>query len=418
MSSHAATAEALRRRRTRDAVIGLGFTQMIGWGTIFSPLALFAEVIGRDLGLSREGVFAGITIMLVVNAGLSPGIGRLIDRRGAREVMMLGSVLAAVAMLAMSVATGIATYALAWLLVGGAMTLMLTTASLPALVQVSGASARSAITGLTMITGLTSTVFLPVNAYLLANAGWRGAFLVYAGLHLLICLPIHARVLLGARPGQAEGPRAQKRANSAYSDEGALAPGSRLMACVLIALWSCMQGLITWGLYIQVIDVFKGHGLAQETAIAVWQLNGPSQVAVRAGEFLLGHNHSIAATALASALFGMASFAAFGAFGVVWWSAVAFTILIGLGHGLFAVARNTLPLVLFGARHYGTYMGWLNVPQNVAYALAPLLFASVIGRAGPDAALWVAAGAAVLALIAVVALVGFCRRAGVEAGVA
>ena len=418
MSTHAATADALRRRRTRDAVIGLGFTQMIGWGTTFSPLALYADDIGRDLSLSREAVFSGITIMLVVNALLSPSLGRMIDRRGAREVMMLGSVAASVAMLAMAAATGYATYAAAWLLLGVAMTMMLTTASLPALVQVAGASARSAITGLTMITGLTSTVFLPVNAFLLHHSGWRGAFLVYAGLHLAICLPVHAIVLASAKPGQAEGARGQKRAGSGYSSEGALAPDGRLIACVLITVWSCMQGLITWGLYMQVLDVFKGFGLDQDTAIAVWQVNGPAQVAIRAGEYMLGHSHSIAATALASALFGMASFAAFGMFGVVWWSAIAFTVLIGLGHGLFAVARNTLPLILFGHRHYGTYMGWLNVPQNVAYALAPILFASVIGRAGPGAALWLAAGAAALALVSVVALVGFCRRAGVESGVA
>ena len=50
------------------AVAGLGVTQIIGWGTTFSSLTIFGTTIGVDLKLSREVVFGGITMMLLVSA--------------------------------------------------------------------------------------------------------------------------------------------------------------------------------------------------------------------------------------------------------------------------------------------------------------------------------------------------------------
>jgi hypothetical protein len=109
-----------------------------------------------------------------------------------------------------------------------------------------------------------------------------------------------------------------------------------------------------------------------------------------------------------SALLSAASFVIILSFAVSPASAMAFTICIGLGHGLFAVARNTLPLVLFGAREYGTYMGWLTAPQNLVNAVAPIVIATVISRVDALSALWVACAAAVSGLLAVSVLSWLC----------
>ena len=88
----------------------------------------------------------------------------------------------------------------------------------------------------------------------------------------------------------------------------------------------------------------------------------------------------------------------------------AFSICLGLGHGFFAIARNTLPLMLFGAREYGTYMGRLMLPQNIVNAGAPVIFAIAISRFHPSTALWLAAGAAFAGFVAVILLVRTCQR--------
>ena len=67
------------------ATAGLGFTQIVGWGTTFLMPAVLGRHIQESLGLASEVVFAGITVMFGVGALLAPQVGRLIDRTGARK---------------------------------------------------------------------------------------------------------------------------------------------------------------------------------------------------------------------------------------------------------------------------------------------------------------------------------------------
>jgi hypothetical protein len=60
----------------------------------------------------------------------------------------------------------------------------------------------------------------------------------------------------------------------------------------------------------------------------------------------------------------------------------AFMILYSAAMGVIAVARVTLPLALFGRVGFGAMLGRLTVPQNLAFAAAPLLFAVLIERLG------------------------------------
>lgn len=408
MATEAETDQGLTDRRTAMTVILLGLTQIVGWGTVFTPLAVIGTELGRDLGIAREGIFGGITVMLLVSALLAPRVGRNLDRMGARSVMVTGSLVAALAMVAMSLSRGIVGYVLTWVLAGIAMPMMLSNSALPGLVQVVGANARRAITGLMLINGLSSTVFMPATAYLNDAFGWRTTYLVFAALHVVVCVPIHALIL--ARRATSFAPSSGgSRSTTASMMDGVLPADQRRKAFILLALWSCAEGLITWGLYMQVIDVLKAEGLTRDTAIWVWTVVGPAQAIARFAELVFGARHSIFATALASAALTTLSFVFVLPFGVSLVTAIAFASCLGIGHGLFAVARNTLPLTLFGAREYGGYMGWLMVPQNIVNAAAPIIFATVISRFSPAGALWIAGGAALAGCVAVVLLVTACR---------
>jgi hypothetical protein len=393
------------RRLMLTAVGGLGITQIIGWGTTFSSLTIFGTTIGVDLNFSREVVFGGITMMLLVSALLAPRVGRLVDSKGARPIMIAGSATAALAMIALAFTHGIVTYLLAWVLVGVAMPMMLSNTALVGLVQIVGSNARRAITGLMLLSGLTGTLFLPLNAMLLESVGWRNTYLIFALLHLLICLPIHAMVLRRRDLDAMGVPR-----SGGGSIEGMLPPDKRFAAFIMLSIWSCTEGLITWGLYMQIIDVFKGLGLSGAAAIGVWAMVGPSQASARFGELLFGGRYSILTTAFLSAILTTGSFLIILPFTTSVFVAGAFSICLGLGHGFFAIARNTLPLMLFGAREYGTYMGRLMLPQNIVNAGAPVIFAIAISRFHPSTALWLAAGAAFAGFVAVILLVRTCQR--------
>jgi MFS family permease len=399
------------RRPSFRVIAGLGATQLIGWGTTFSAIPIFGTPISADLGLAREWVFGGITVNLLVAALVAPRIGAIVDRMGARPVMTIGSLVAAVAMLVQGHAFNLASYLFGWVLVGLATAMMLGNAAMPGLVQVIGPNARQAITSLMLISGLTSTVFLPLNAWLLGAVGWSKAYLVFAALHLLICAPIHWLVLKrgsALEPAPAPGSKAARRA---FPVDGLLTESERRKAFVLLAIWMCTEGLITWGLYLQIIDIFVASGLTMTQAIGFWAIVGPCQALARLIELLSGGRHSILTTMLGASLGVSLSFVVLLPLGISPMTAAPFCIFMGLGHGLFAIARNTLPLALFGAKEYGRWVGLLTVPQNIVNAIAPVVFAAIISRASPEGALWISAVSAWVGFIAVIQLVVFCRAA-------
>jgi hypothetical protein len=82
-----------------------------------------------------------------------------------------------------------------------------------------------------------------------------------------------------------------------------------------------------------------------------------------------------------------------------------------------SLARLTLPLELFGARGYGAFLGKLNVPQNLAFAASPILYAAMLQRIGPQAVLVLSGAVGIAALGAILLLTRLCRPAdGVGSG--
>jgi len=410
--------KAATRRPAFRAIVGLGTTQVIGWGTSFSALPIFGTPIAEELGLAREWVFGGITVMLLVSALVAPMCGKLVDRLGARPIMVIGSLIAAFAMLVQGAAWNLVTYMLGWLVIGIATPMMLGNAAMPGLVQVVGPNARSAITSLMLISGLTSTIFFPFNAWLLSAIGWRQAYVVFALLHLLVCAPLHWLVLRRAAgyeepPPPAPGTRPAK----VFPPEGVLDESKRRRAFVLLAIWMCTEGLITWGLYLQVIDIFIASGLTLSQAIGVWAIVGPCQSIARLIELMSGGRHSILTTTLGASVGVSLSFAVLLPLGISLPVTIAFCVCLGIGHGLFAIAKNTLPLALFGVKEFGTYIGLLTVPQNITNAIAPVLFAAVLSRVSPAGTLWIAGIGSWIGLVAVIQLVIFCRASMKERGI-
>jgi MFS family permease len=377
--------------RITTVVLGVGLTSLIGWGTSFAAIAVLGSTIARDLGLSRELVFGGITVMLAASGLAAPRCGRLLDQEGPRRVMSLGSVLIAVSLALMSQSRGVVSFWAAWAIFGVAVPLAMSNASVTSIAQLAGPHGRRAITGLTIIAGLTSFFFLPITGWLEARYGWRGTLAIFAALHLIVCLPIH----LGLFAPRFDVRACDKPANVTPADSaaheaalhGILPPSARQRAFWLIVLWSCCEGMLVWGLNMQAIDLLKGYGLAAEAAIAMWMFSSLAQSTARVFDFAVGYRIPAVMTAVASAFMAPLGFIVFKLAGSSTVAAGFMAICYGLGHGLFVVARNVLPLRLFGLKGLGETMGRLSLPQNIVNAVAPIMFAAILSRYGADAAL-------------------------------
>ena len=176
-------------------ITALGITQIIGWGTTYYALGALSLDIAADRQWSKFLIFGAFSAALLISGFISRAAGRAIDDHGGRRVMAAGSCLAGLGCLILSAATEPWIYVLGWLVLGPAMRLILYDAAFPALAQVAREKSRRSISYLTLFGGLASTVFWPVSHVLSQEIGWRNTFLVYALLHLLLCLPLHLLVL-------------------------------------------------------------------------------------------------------------------------------------------------------------------------------------------------------------------------------
>jgi MFS family permease len=382
---------------TARAIAGLGFTQIVGWGTTY----LMPSVLGRHfqeaLGLSPELVFAGITVMFAVSAVCSPRIGKIVDRTGARRLMTAGSVVYALSLVGLASAQGPASYLACWALMGIASTLALSTPSSIAIVQIAGPRARQAIALLTIVGGMASTVFWPVTGLLDAAVGWRTTLLLYAAIHLCACVPVHWLIL----PRQ---PPTHPVASSAAPATSAVAPEDLRRAYLLLAVSLSFGAFVFTGVQLQMIEMLRGLGHAPASALLLASLIGPSQVGIRIFELLFGHRYSIMKSAVFGSLMlpvglGLALLA-----GQVFVVALIVVAAYGTSNGLKAVQRATLPLALFGRAQFGAYMGRLALPQGIVAAVSPPIMAAVLSRFGTSGALWLSFAFATVSLVAMVLL--------------
>ena len=377
--------------RTWPLVLRLGTAQTLAWGSTYYLPALLARPMADGLGLPISQIWIAFTVALLASAALGPFAGRAIDRWGGRPVLMGTSVMFALGLSCLSQVQGSTSLMLAWLLIGMAMGCGLYEAAFAALVRLQGTQARAAITGITLIAGFASTVGWPLTALLEAEFGWRGACLAWAGLHLLVGLPLNASIPR-AQAWPLPSQRVEPNAPAALPQSPPPRQTAWLLSYVFAATW-----FISTAMAAHLPQLLVASGATLAGAVAIGALVGPAQVAGRMLEFgFLRRLHPLL-SARAAALAHPVGVVCWMVFGPI--AGPAFALLHGAGNGILTIAKGTLPLVYFGPVGYGQRQGIMMAPSRVAQALAPLLFGLCIERWG-SGALWFSGGLGVSALAA------------------
>ena len=362
-------------------VATLGTAQTLAWASSYYLPAILAAPMARDLGVSMPTVFAAFSVALVLSAAVGPVSGRAIDRHGGRPVLMGTNLLFAAGLLALGMAQGPVSMFAAWALIGLAMGSGLYEAAFAALVRLYGPQARNPITGITLIAGFASTVGWPLSALLELKFGWRGACFTWAALHLLLGLPLNARL-----------PRALPAhlpvADTGTSDSAPEAPPALhrpVLTAVVLAYVFAATWFVSTSMATHLPQLLQATGATLAVAVGAGALIGPAQVAGRLAEFgLLRRVHPLLSARLAALAHPLAA-AALLVVGAP--AALVFALLHGAGNGIMTIAKGTLPLALFGHQGYGARQGWLTLPARVTQAAAPFLFGIALQRWGAGA-LW------------------------------
>lgn len=384
-------AQAAGAERSRHAVVlPLGVAQTLAWGSSFYLPVMLAQPMTRDLGLQPSTLFAALSMALVISALVSPWAGQRIDRLGGRPVLLRSSAAFVAALVLMSQAQGLVTLLLAWVVMGLAMGMGLYDAAFAALVRLFGPTARRSISGITLIAGFASTVGWPLTAWMEAHWGWRGACLGWAGLHLLVVMPLNltlpgikAQATLQATPSLSAAVEGAEGAQG--QGPGAPQPAHRLLMVLLATLFTLM-GFVSTAIATHLPSLLQAAGAPLATAVALAALAGPAQVASRLFELGVLSRFSPVLTARIAVCGHPLGALLLLVLGPV--AAMPFVVIHGLGNGLLTIVRGTLPLALFGAQGYGARQGWISMPGRLLGALSPWLMGLAIERQGVSALFW------------------------------
>jgi len=371
----------------------LGVTEILSWGAIFYPPVLTVPLIAADHGWSKAFTMGGFSVGLLVGGLVSRYVGGAIDRYGGHVVMPCGSLIGALGLAGLVVAQSAVAYFAMWMVLGVAMAASLYDPAFATLGRIFGTGARAPITTLTLAGGFASTVGWPATQFLIDRVGWRGTYLVYAGLLAVVAAPLHALALPRQRaqiPAPAAARPEQKAAAAVHSPYG--------LVFALVATAFAAYAFVPSALSAHLLAIFKRFGLEPDTVVAIGMLFGPAQVLARICELTFARNlnplwtarFSLALLVAAFALLVLAPFSAA--------VAAAFAVMYGMANGLMTIARGTVPLSLFGAGGYGLLVGRIGGPFLVVQAVAPVVLAYVVERASDGAGLMVVAAFAVVAL--------------------
>jgi predicted MFS family arabinose efflux permease len=262
-------------------------------------------------------------------------------------------------------------------------------------VQVTPSQGRRAISYLTLFGGFASSVFWPVGHALGGWIGWRGAFLVFAGLNLLVCLPLHWAALANREPEAAKASDADQSSGTATDSarRDALTGGpSRRVALALFAVVMSACAFVFGALAVLLPGLLEAHGISAAAAVTLAAIKGVAQVGGRFADVVYGQTLApLTLGRIAVGLLPVSFVFLLGGYlapsltpsvAPSFWAIVAFTILFGISNGLVTIVRGAVPLALFGTTGYGAILGLLATPYLLLNATAPVVIALIVERWG------------------------------------
>lgn len=399
------------RSRPAAALIGwLSLAQLISWGSVFYTFAVLLGPVEQALQLSRAEVSLGFSLALLAEGLLAWPVGRLIDRGHERAVMTGGSLLLALGLALHSAVDSRAGFYAVWLLLGAGLAATLYQPAFAVLTRRFPDGFRRAIITMTFLGGLASTVFIPLSAWLIGALGWRGALLVLAALHLLVCAPIHALLLR-----HAPRPRAQDTDDATGTSPMALRQHLLSAPFLLIGVFIVLLMAVTAALPAHLVSLLRENGLPPAWVIAVPASIGVLQVLGRLLLYFFEHRLDRHQTNRLIPVFVplgllallLAPWAGPGQLAVL----LLFVLLFGMGNGMLTIVKGTAVAEYVSHAHVATLNGALGLPMALARAAAPLLL-GVLWRpdCGYTAGLWLLLALSLLGLGALIAAQRLARR--------
>jgi predicted MFS family arabinose efflux permease len=259
------------------------------FSVMLGTTGLFMQPVSEEFGWSRTLFASGVSIATFTTAILSPFLGIIVDKWGARRLALPGVVLTMMSMTAFGFINGTAWQWVAlWLFFGAASACIKSTVWTVAVLGVFDKSRGLALALVMSGTALAQVIVPPLGNWLIADFGWRSA---YVWLGLAWGLPTLLLTMFFFYDLHDVAARKRTKEKSAAQAEAVNLPGltvpqaARDWALWRVGISSFVVMVLTQGLLAHLIPILTDAGVSRTNAALLTSLSG---IAGIAGKLITG----------------------------------------------------------------------------------------------------------------------------------
>lgn len=344
-----------------------GLLGCLAIGAIFS-LPVFLLPISRDTGWSVTGVSSAMTIGFLAMAFASIAWGSLSDRWGARPIVLIGSVLLAVSLLAASWATSLIAFQVVFGVVVGTATAAIFAPMMACVTGWFDTHRSLAVSLVSAGMGMAPMTMSPFAAWLVSGYDWRTALQIIAVVVAVIMIPVS--LLVRQAPVLAVGAAAaspEEEAQSTMTTSQVLK--SPLFIILLLTNFFCCA--THSGPIFHTVSYAITCGIPVMAAVSIYSVEGLAGMGGRVVFGLLGDRFGakrVLVLGLLAQAFGALAYVFAAGLGSFYAVAALFGFIYAGVMPLYAVlARENFPL-----RMMGTVIGGTAMAGSLGMATGPI----------------------------------------------
>ena len=368
-------------------VVALGVTTIVSYGTNQYLFGLLVDPVSREFGWDTASIGLAYSGIVLVSGLGGLGLGRVLDRLGARLLLSAGSLITGLSLLLLARVSSLAAWDVLWTAgigLGSALTLYPVTMTVVA--NWFDRRRLRALSVLTFMGAFSSTLTYPIAGLLIAKLGWRDAVTILGGVQLLVAFPLHALIVRRHPEDVGLFPDGAASAGTSTPESGVPFP----IAIQSAAFWLptialALAYFASTAILLIHVAYLIARGYTPAYAAALLGLFG---IAYLPGRFFVawaGERMSLAllfAGAFAVEAVGIGVFA----IRPTPWVVVAYVCTFGAAYGATFPLRGAIMAQRFGRSSYGSILAAQGVPVGIGSALGPLVVSRLIDALGFGAA--------------------------------
>ena len=362
-----------------------GFCETVSWGVLYYAFSVLIPPTVAELGWSRAEISGALSLMLVVSGLAGLAVGRWLDEHGPRLLMTVASIVAVPLVLAWSQVRDLLSFYLIWVGIGIVFAGVNYGPAFATMIVWFRRHRSRALTLVTLVAGFSSTVFVPLTAWLVAVQGWRQALVTLAVILGALTIAPYALLLrrrpadVGQRvdgdPHEVGGTPVAAPEELSHSFREALRHPSFKWLALAFAFYA-----LGVGVPVHLVAYLGDHGFSLPFAAAATGGIGAAQVL---GRLLFAPLERRLAPRTISVLIYLGQPAALllllfipSEIGVL-----AFVLLFGAARGAETLVRSTIVAGLYGPRRIASIAAVLTLATTVTQAIAPVSLGAVYDSA-------------------------------------